>query len=111
MAGLHPRGRGAFPKVLRVYVREKHLLSLEAAVHKMTGLAAANLGIADRGRIQPGAFADLVLFDPDTVSDRATFAEPFEISVGIEKVWVNGQVVWQDGKATGAHPGRGVRRS
>ncbi len=110
MAGLHPRGRGAFPKVLRVYVREQKLLSLEQAVHKMTGLAAANVGVADRGVIRPGAFADLVLFDPEAVADRATFESPFETSVGIATVWVNGVPVWQDGQATDARPGRGIKR-
>jgi N-acyl-D-amino-acid deacylase len=107
---LHPRGRGAFTKVLRTYVREKRLLSLEEAIRKMTGLSAANVGIAERGVIRPGAFADLVLFDPATVADRATFEDPKVLSVGIDRVWVNGQAVWQDGKATGARPGRGVRR-
>jgi N-acyl-D-amino-acid deacylase len=107
---LHPRGRGAFTKVLRTYVREKRLLSLEEAIRKMTGLSAANVGIAERGVIRPGAFADLVLFDPATVADRSTFEDPKVLSVGIDKVWVNGQLVWQDGKATGARPGRGVRR-
>jgi N-acyl-D-amino-acid deacylase len=107
---LHPRGRGAFTKVLRMYVREKRLLSLEEAIRKMTGLSAANVGIAERGVIRPGAFADLVLFDPATVADRSTFEDPKALSVGIDKVWVNGQLVWQDGKTTGARPGRGVRR-
>jgi N-acyl-D-amino-acid deacylase len=110
LESLHPRGRGAFTKVLREYVREKKLLTLEEAIRKMTGLSAANMGIADRGAIRPGAFADLVLFDPATVSDRSTFEDPKALSVGIEKVWVNGVAVWQDGKATGAHPGRGIRR-
>lgn len=107
---LHPRGRGAFTKVLRTYVREKQLLTLEEAIRKMTGLSAANVGIADRGVIRPGAYADLVLFDPATVSDRSTFEDPKALSTGIEKVWVNGQVVWRDGQATGAFPGRAIRR-
>jgi N-acyl-D-amino-acid deacylase len=110
LESLHPRGRGAFTKVLRTYVREKKLLALEEAVRKMTGLSAASMGLADRGTIRPGAFADLVLFDPVTVADRSTFEDPKALSVGIEKVWVNGVAVWQDGKATGAHPGRGVKR-
>jgi N-acyl-D-amino-acid deacylase len=107
---LHPRGRGAFTKVLREYVREKKVLTLEEAIRKMTGLSAANVGIADRGAIRPGAYADLVLFDPATVADRSTFQDPKALSVGIDKVWVNGVAVWQDGKATGAHPGRGLKR-
>jgi N-acyl-D-amino-acid deacylase len=107
---LHPRGRGAFTKVLRVYVREKKLLKLEEAIRKMTGLSAANVGIADRGVIRKGAYADLVLFDPATVADRSTFEDPKALSVGIDKVWVNGVLAWEDGKASGATPGRGIRR-
>jgi N-acyl-D-amino-acid deacylase len=107
---MHPRGRGAFTKVLREYVRERKLLTLEEAVRKMTGLSAANVGIADRGAIRPGAYADLVMFDPATVADRSTFEDPKALSVGIDHVWVNGVAVWQDGKSTGAYPGRGVKR-
>lgn len=107
---MHPRGRGAFTKVLREYVREKKILTLEEAVRKMTGLSAANMGIADRGAIRPGAYADLVLFDPATVADRSTFEDPAALSVGIDTAWVNGIAVWQDGKATGTHPGRGIKR-
>jgi N-acyl-D-amino-acid deacylase len=110
LESMHPRGRGAFTKVLRVYVREKKLLALEEAIRKMTGYPASQTGIADRGVIRPGAFADLVLFDPATVADRATFADPGALSVGIETVWVNGVAVWQGGRTTGAHPGRGLRR-
>jgi N-acyl-D-amino-acid deacylase len=107
---MHPRGRGAFTKVLREYVRERKLLTLEEAIRKMTGLSAANVGIADRGAIRPGAYADLVLFNPATVADRSTFEDPKALSVGIDRVWVNGVAVWQDGKATGAYPGRGVKK-
>ncbi len=89
--GTHPRGFGSFPRVLGRFVRERHVLTLEDAIHKMTGQAAANLGLQNRGRIEPGAFADLVLFDPDTVLDRATALEPQATSVGIELVWVNGR--------------------
>ncbi len=110
LVSMHPRGRGAFTKVLRVYVRERKLLTLEEAIRKMTSLSAANVGIADRGVIRPGAFADLVLLDPATVADRSTFEDPAALSVGIDRVWVNGVAVWADGKATGAYPGRGVRR-
>ena len=91
-------------------MRERKLLTLEEAVRKMTGLSAKNVGIADRGTIRPGAYADLVLFDPATVADRSTFEDPSALSVGIDRVWVNGVAVWQDGKATGAYPGRGVTR-
>jgi N-acyl-D-amino-acid deacylase len=107
---LHPRGRGAFTKVLRVYVRDKKLLTLEEAIRKMTGLSAANVGIAERGLIRNGAYADLVLFDPATVADRSTFEDPKALSVGIDKVWVNGVLVWDEGKASGATPGKGIRR-
>ena len=110
MAGRHPRGAGAFTKVLRVYVREQKLLTLEQAVRKMTGAAAEHMGFADRGLIRPGARADLVLFDPATVSDRSTIADPLALSVGIERVWVNGQVVWEGGATTAARPGRAIKR-
>ena len=110
LESMHPRGRGAFTKVLRVYVRERKLLTLEEAIRKMTSLSAANVGIADRGVIRPGAFADLVLLDPATVADRSTFEDPAALSVGIDRVWVNGVAVWADGEATGAYPGKGVRR-
>jgi N-acyl-D-amino-acid deacylase len=86
------------------------MLTLEEAVHKMTGLSAAHVGIAERGVIRPGAFADLVLFDPATVADRSTAMEPAVLSVGIETVWVNGVAVWEGGKVTGQYPGKGIRR-
>jgi N-acyl-D-amino-acid deacylase len=104
----HPRGAGTFPRVLGLYVREKHWLTLPEAIHKMTGLPAQRLGWKDRGTLHEGAFADLVLFNPATVIDRSTFAKPTEISSGIEKVFVNGTLVWDGGKATGAKPGRVV---
>jgi N-acyl-D-amino-acid deacylase len=102
----HPRGSGTFPRVLGLYVREKHWLSLPEAIRKMTSLPAQRLAWKDRGVIRKGAFADLVLFNPDTIMDRATFAKPFELPVGIEKVFVSGTLVWDAGKATGARPGR-----
>jgi len=108
--GLHPRGFGSFPKVLGPYVRDKKLFSLEEAVRKMTSLAAANVGIVNRGRIAPGYFADLVLFDPAVVADRADFGRAQEQAVGIGTVWVNGQVVFRGGKTTGAYSGRPIRR-
>ena len=102
----HPRGAGTFPRVLGVYVREKHWITLPEAIHKMTGLPAQRLGWKDRGTIREGAVADLVLFNPATVIDRSTFAKPFEIATGIEKVFVSGTLVWDGTKATGAKPGR-----
>jgi N-acyl-D-amino-acid deacylase len=106
----HPRGAGTFPRVLGRFVREKHWLTLPEAVRKMTLLPAQRLGWKDRGTIRAGAYADLVLFNPDTVIDNATFAKPYELSSGIEKVFVNGQLVWSDNKPTGAKPGRVLPR-
>jgi N-acyl-D-amino-acid deacylase len=101
----HPRQWGTFTNVLRTLVREQAVLSLEQAVHKMTGLAARNYGLADRGLLQAGYYADLVLFDPERVSDRATFETPIQVSQGIHGVWVNGRRVWSDGAAGTARPG------
>jgi len=108
--GLHPRGFGSFAKVLGPWVRDKKLFSLEEAVRKMTSLAAADVGLRRRGRIAPNFYADLVLFDPATVADRADFGNAQAQAVGVQTVWVNGDVVFQDGKTTGAHPGRPLRR-
>jgi N-acyl-D-amino-acid deacylase len=102
----HPRGAGTFPRVLGVYVRERGWLTLPEAIRKMTSLPAQRLGWKDRGTLRPGAFADLVLFNPQTVIDRSTFAEPTLTPVGIEKVFVNGVAVWSEGKATGERSGR-----
>ncbi len=110
LAGSHPRGFGSFPRVLGRYVRERHVLSLEEAVRKMTSLAAHNVGIANRGRIAPGFFADLVLLDPATVLDRATPGDPQALSVGIARVWVNGVQVFGDARASGARPGKVLLR-
>ncbi|MBS0419949.1 MAG: D-aminoacylase [Proteobacteria bacterium] len=102
----HPRGAGTFPRVLGQYVREKKWLELPEAVRKMTSLPAKRLGWTDRGIVRPGAIADLVLFNPKTVRDRATFLHPETVSEGIETVFVNGVQVWSGGKPTGARPGR-----
>ena len=102
----HPRGAGTFPRVLGLYVREKHWLTLPQAIRKMTSLPAKRLNWNERGTIREGAFADLVLFNPDTVIDRSTFSSPFTLPTGIEKVFVNGTLVWNTGKPTGARPGR-----
>ncbi len=109
--GAHPRGFGSFPRILGLYVRERKVLPLAEAVRRMTSLAASNVGIAARGVIRPGQAADLVLFDPATVGDRATIKDPHALSTGIKTVWVNGDVVFDDGKVTGAHPGRVLRRT
>lgn len=106
---VHPRGYGSYPRVLRRYVREEGLLTLEEAIRKMTSLPANRLGLFDRGRIQMGARADLVLFDPQSITDHATFEEPHRLSTGILRVWVNGQPVLKDGQHTGGTPGRIVR--
>ena len=108
--GRHPRGFGAFPRVLGRYVRERGVLPLEESVRKMTSLAADHAGIAERGRLSPGLYADLVLFDPGKVIDRATTSDPHALSTGIERVWVNGQAVFAEGKATGIRPGRVLLR-
>lgn len=107
---LHPRGAGSFPRVLGHYARNKDLFSLESAVHKMTGLAAAHMGFTDRGIIRQGAVADLVLFDPDTVRDNATPENPGALSTGINAVWVSGELVYADGATTDARPGKIIRR-
>ena len=110
----HPRNFGTFPRVLGKYVREEHVIPLGQAVHKMSGLTASQLHIKDRGLIKDGMAADLVIFDPATVADRATFTDPFQYPVGIPTVIVNGRVVLDNGRHTGERPGvvirgRGVR--
>lgn len=109
-SGRHPRGFGAFTRVLAKYVREEKVLALEEAIHKMTYLTAQNLGIEKRGLIKEGYYADLVLFDPATVTDHASIAEPQKMSAGIEKVWVNGEKVFEKGKTTQRYPGMVIRR-
>jgi N-acyl-D-aspartate/D-glutamate deacylase len=105
----HPRSFGTFPRILGVYVRELGLLRLEDAIRKMTSLNAAKLGIVDRGLLRTGNYADVVVFDPERVIDRATYEEPFQYSEGIVHVLVNGDLVLADGKHTGQHPGRAIR--
>jgi N-acyl-D-amino-acid deacylase len=110
-AGEHPRGYGSFTRVLGRYVRERKVMPLEEAIRKMTSLAAAHMGFHDRGLLRPGLAADLVLFDPATVIDRATNAEPHALSTGIRTVWVGGQAVYDGDHATGARPGVVIRRA
>jgi len=105
----HPRAYGTYPRILGKYVREERVLTLEDAVRKMTSAVATRLSIADRGLIRPGFFADLVVFDAQTVADRAVFERPHQISAGIPHVFVNGVAVVRDGAVTGAKPGRIVR--
>lgn len=107
----HPRLWGTFPRVLGHYCRELGLFGLETAVHKMTGLSARRFGLSGRGMVAAGAYADLCVFDPATVIDRATFAEPTLPAAGIAHVFVNGRPVWQGGKPTGERPGRALRRT
>ena len=105
----HPRGAGTYPKVLGRFVRELHWLTLAQAIKKMTLLPAQRFKLSDRGLIKAGNKADLVLFDPDRVIDRATFREPQLISEGVVKTFVNGVEVWSNGKATGNRPGKALR--
>lgn len=106
----HPRLWGTFPRVLGHYCREVGLFGLETAVRKMTGLSAARFGLKNRGVIAEGAYADITVFDPVTVIDRATFAEPTTPAAGIAHVFVNGRPVWSEGKPRGERPGRALRR-
>jgi N-acyl-D-aspartate/D-glutamate deacylase len=105
----HPRSFGTFPRILGVYVRELGQLRLEDAVRKMTSLNAAKLGISDRGLLRAGTFADVVVFDPARIIDRATYEDPFQYSEGVVHVIVNGQLVLEDGKHTGQRPGSAIR--
>lgn len=105
----HPRLWGTFPRVLGHYAREIGLFSLQEAIRKMTGLPAKQFGLKDRGVLKPGAYADLVIFDPDTVIDRADWDHPTQSAAGIEQVIVNGRTVWRDGEATGERCGRALR--
>jgi dihydroorotase/N-acyl-D-amino-acid deacylase len=105
----HPRSYGSFTRILGRYVRDLRLLTLEQAVRKMTSLAAQRVGLHERGLVKPGMYADLTVFDPATVSDRATFENPHQPSVGIIHVFVNGRAVLRDGALTAERPGRGLR--
>ena len=105
----HPRSAGTFPRVLGLFVRERHWLSLPEAIRKMTSAPASRLGLKDRGTIAEGAVADLVLFDPATVVDRSTFKDPFALPAGVSRVFVGGALVWDGGKPSGAVPGKVLR--
>ena len=105
----HPRAYGSFPRILGHYSRDLKLFPLEFAVRKMTSLAAQRVGLADRGLVKPGMYADITVFNPRTVIDRATFEQPHQTSVGIDYVFVNGQRVLNKGQLSNARPGRGLR--
>jgi N-acyl-D-aspartate/D-glutamate deacylase len=105
-ASPHPRSYGTFARVLGRYVREQRVIPLEEAVRKMTSFPAARLGLSDRGLVRPGVKADITVFDPATVADRATFENPHQYAVGISTVIVNGQVAFENGAMTDARPGR-----
>jgi dihydroorotase/N-acyl-D-amino-acid deacylase len=105
----HPRGWGSYPRILGRYVRDERLLTLEQAIHKMTGMPAARVGLRERGRLRDGMFADITIFDPRTVIDRATFESPNQHPDGIKYVIVNGQISVDDGKRTPALAGRALR--
>lgn len=106
----HPRLWGSFPRVLAHYVRDRGLLTLPVAIRKMTGLTADRLGLTDRGYIRPGLAADLVLFDPERIADRASYDDPQQPADGVLRVWVNGVATLADGTVTGARGGRMLRR-
>jgi N-acyl-D-aspartate/D-glutamate deacylase len=105
----HPRGWGSYPRILGRYVRDEHLLTLEQAIHKMTGLPASNVGLKQRGELRKGYFADITIFDPKTVIDRATFEMPNQYPEGVRYVIINGRITVDDGKRTPALAGRVLR--
>jgi len=105
----HPRAFGTFPRVLGRYVRDEPVLSLEEAVRRMTSATARRLSLVDRGVLAVGSFADVAIFDPATIVDRATYERPAQLPAGVRHVWVNGVQVLEDGRHTGAKPGRALR--
>ena len=111
VASSHPRAFGAFPRVLAKYVREENVIPLPDAIRKLTSLPAGILRLEDRGRLEVGMAADILVFDPERIRDTATFADPLSYSVGIDFVLVNGVIVLEHGETTGARPGRVLRRS
>ncbi|HUP26015.1 MAG TPA: amidohydrolase family protein, partial [Thermoanaerobaculia bacterium] len=106
----HPRAYGNFARLLGKYVREEQMISLEEAIRRLTSLPADNLRLDRRGKLEPGFFADMVVFDPATIADRATFEDPHQYAVGVQHVFVNGVQVLRDGEHTGALPGRALRK-
>jgi N-acyl-D-aspartate/D-glutamate deacylase len=109
VASAHPRGFGAFPRILAKYVREENVIPLPEAIRKLTSLPAAILRLPQRGRIEVGYAADVLVFDPERIRDTATFTEPLSYSVGIDHLLVNGDIVIHDGEMTGSLPGKVLR--
>jgi len=107
--GAHPRGYGNFARLLGHYVRDEQVISLEEAIYKLSSLPAQNLKVMDRGLLAEDYLADVVVFDPTSIGDHATFADPHQLSTGVLHVFVNGEQVLRDGQHTGALPGRVVR--
>jgi len=105
----HPRAYGNFARWLGKYVRDEKLVPLPEAIRRLTGLPATNLGLKGRGFLKPGMFADVVVFDPATIADRATYENPHQYAVGVRHVLVNGVPVLKDGEHTGATPGRALK--
>jgi N-acyl-D-aspartate/D-glutamate deacylase len=105
----HPRAFGTFPRILGLYVRQDSVISLEFAVRKMTSLAAQRVGISNRGLLKPGMYADITVFDPNTIIDRSTYENPAQLATGVSYVLVNGVPVVENGQVTAALPGRALR--
>lgn len=105
----HPRAYGTYPRILGKYVREERVMTLEEAIRKMSSDVASRLSIQDRGLLREGMYADIVIFDPNTIGDRSTFEQPHQLSVGVRHVFVNGVGVVKEGNHTGTKPGRIVR--
>jgi N-acyl-D-amino-acid deacylase len=108
LTSTHPRAYGNFARLLGRYVRDRSVIPLEEAIRKLLALPSENLGIADRGRLQKGYFADLAVFDPDSIADHATYELPHQYATGMVHVFVNGEQVLRNGEHTGALPGRAV---
>jgi len=104
----HPRAYGNFARVLGKYVRDEKVLPMSDAIHRLSGFPATNLGLDHRGFLKEGMFADVVIFDPATIADRATYEKPHQYAVGVKHVFVNGTEVLKDGEHTGAKPGRAL---
>ena len=105
----HPRAYGSFARLLGKYVRDEKIILLEEAIRRLTSFSAENLGLKRRGFLKPGYFADIVIFDPESIQDHATFEKPHQYSTGVHHVFVNGTQVLKEGEHTGAKPGRVVR--